>query len=227
MGLDMIDPGALPDIVTELDRRGFQCHFHAIGDRAVRNALDAVETARGRNGWTDNRHHIAHIQVVHPHDVSRFRRLGVAANAQALWACNETALVEMTNPFLGPERIRHQYPFGSLLEAGTVLAMGSDWSVSSADVMQQIAVATTRTPPGSSDVAPFLPEERIRLTDALMAFTSGSAWVNHLDDERGVLTSGTIADLAVLDGNPFDAGRPVWDHRVHRTIIAGRTVFTR
>jgi predicted amidohydrolase YtcJ len=85
-GIDFIEPGLLREIVTELDRRGFSCHFHAIGDAAVRNGLDAVEAARLTNGWNGNRHHISHIQVVHPDDLTRFSRLGVAANAQALWA---------------------------------------------------------------------------------------------------------------------------------------------
>jgi predicted amidohydrolase YtcJ len=164
-GIDMIDPDQLPDIVTRLDALGFQCHFHAIGDRAVRNALDAVEAARLANGWSGGRHHIAHIQIVNPADVPRFRRLGVAANAQPLWACNEPQMTELTVPILGGERVEHQYPFRALLDQGANLAMGSDWSVSTADVMKQLAVAVDRLPAQDGRFTPFLAEQRIGLSE--------------------------------------------------------------
>jgi predicted amidohydrolase YtcJ len=117
-GIDFIPPALVAEAVTEIDRLGLQCHFHAIGDRAVRSALDAVEAARRANGWRGPLHHIAHLQVVDPVDVPRFADLGVAANCQALWACNEPAMVEMTVPYLGPERAGWQYPFGSLRRTG-------------------------------------------------------------------------------------------------------------
>ena len=103
----------LLEAVPRLDAEGFQVHVHAIGDRAVRDALDAFEAARGsRDGArpTDNRHHIAHIQVVHPDDVRRFAELGVAANMQPLWAAHEPQMDELTIPFLGPERSRVAVP---------------------------------------------------------------------------------------------------------------------
>ncbi len=83
-GLDFIEPDLLKQAVVRIDALGFQPHFHALGDRAVRQALDAVEAARIANGWTDTRPHLAHIQVVHPDDLPRFRRLGALANAQPL-----------------------------------------------------------------------------------------------------------------------------------------------
>ena len=89
-------------------------HFHALGDRAVREALDAVEAARAANGPSDNRHHLAHLQVVHPDDIPRFAALGATANIQALWACHEPQMDELTIPFLGGSAARWQYPFGDL-----------------------------------------------------------------------------------------------------------------
>ena len=172
-------------------------HFHALGDRAVREALDAVAAARAANGAGGGRHHIAHIQVVHPEDLPRFRGLDVAANCQALWACEEPQMTELTLPFLGPVRAAWQYPFGSLARSGAQLCMGSDWPVSSPDPLWQMHVAVNRTVPPGYPYAPagagssvFLPPERITLPDAIAAFTIGSAYVNHADHVSGSIEAG-------------------------------------
>jgi predicted amidohydrolase YtcJ len=224
-GIDMIDPEELKEIVTRLDAVGFQCHFHAIGDAAVRNALDSIEAARVANDWSDNRHHIAHIQIIDPPDLPRFRRLGVTANAQALWACNEPSQVELTIPFIGPDRAALQYPFASLLRHGATLAMGSDWSVSTADVMAQISVAVERRVPEPTPSEPLLEEQAITLTDGLMAFTAGSAYVNHLEKDRGTLRPGAVADLVVTDSNPFERQHELWRTGVALTMVGGRVVY--
>lgn len=204
-GTSFIDPALLPSYVTELDALGFQCHFHALGDRAVRDALDAVEAARKANGPSDTRPHLAHLQVVHPDDVPRFARLGATANIQPLWAAHEPQMDELTIPFLGSERAGRQYPFGSLLRSGARLAAGSDWPVSSPDPLQGIHVAVNRVTPGGTGPV-FLPAERLGLTAAFTAYTAGSAYANHLDD-TGTVRAGSLADLVVLDRDPY-AGPP-------------------
>lgn len=226
-GLLQIDPEGLSTWVPALDALGFQPHFHAIGDRAVRASLDAVAAARKANGPSDTRPHIAHIQVIHPDDVPRFQELDVAANAQPLWAAHEEQMDVLTIPFLG-ERWRWQYPFRSLRAAGAVLAMGSDWSVSSANPMWEMNIAVERRSPtwlvGEREV--FLPEERIELIDALAGFTAGSAYVNHLDDVTGTLEVGKFADLAVLDRDLFDRGAgAIGDVRVIGTFVEGASVY--
>ena len=183
-GISFIGPGALKEHVTRLDAEGFQVHFHALGDRAVREALDAIEAARAANGPTDGRHHLAHLQVVDPADIPRFRALGAAANMQPYWACNDAQMVDLTLPYLEPERAALQYPFRSIHRSGAILVGGSDWSVSTPNVMAEIEVALTRVSPELRDRAPFLPEEALDLPEALAAFTIGSAYVNHLDDVR-------------------------------------------
>ncbi len=223
-GIDFIVPGLLREIVTDLDQRGFSCHFHAIGDRAVRSGLDAVEAARLANGWTGTRHTICHIQVVHPDDRPRFSRLGVVANAQALWAQDGEDQRVLTQPFLGEERTGWQYPFGSLLAAGAALAMGSDWGVSTADVMDQIDAAVTRSNHDEPDSAPLNAGERIAFLDALSGFTAGSAYVNHLEDVSGTLATGMLADLAVLDRDPVASGH-IRDAAVAMTVVGGRVVY--
>ena len=230
-GISFVEPELLKAVVTRLDAEGFQVHFHALADRAVREALDAIEAALEANGPSDHRHHLAHIQVVHPDDVPRFRLLGAVANAQPLWAAHESQMDELTIPFLGEPRWRWQYPFASLVRAGAVLAMGSDWSVSSPDPLQEIHVAVNRQMPPdypyrveNRDV--FLPDERLDLPTALAAFTMGSAYVNHLDAETGSIEVGKYADLVVLDRNLFE--HPIEEiakARVLRTYVEGEAVY--
>jgi predicted amidohydrolase YtcJ len=226
-GMNFVDAEPLREHVTRLDAAGLQAHFHAIGDRAVRVALDAIEAARLANGMTDTRPHISHIQVIHPDDLPRFAPLGAVANAQPLWACHETNMDELTIPFLGPERARWQYPFGSLLRAGARLAMGSDWSVSTPNPLLEIEVAVNRIYPDARDTAkPFLPDERLTIEESIAAFTLGSAYVNHLDDDTGTIAPGKLADLAVVDHDLFapDAG-PIGDAKVLATFVGGKAVF--
>jgi len=224
-GTSFIDPGQLPKYVTELDALGFQCHFHALGDRAVRDALDAIGAARTANGQRDTRPHLAHLQVVHPDDVPRFAALGATANIQPLWAAHEPQMDELTIPFLGPERAAWQYPFGALLRSGARLAAGSDWPVSSPDPLAGIHVAVNRRAPDEDDAPVFLPAERIALTAAFTAYTAGSAYVNHLDD-TGEVRAGALADLVVLDRDPFDIpSAEIANTRVALTYVGGARVY--
>ena len=202
-GIDFIEPGPLREIVAAIDSVGMQCHFHALGDRAVRQALDALEHARSANGMRDTRPHLAHLQIIDPADIERFAQLDATANIQPLWACAGAALTELTNPYLPLGRAELQYPFRSLVDSGAALAMGSDWSVSTPDVLQQVGVAATRTRPSMGITDPFLPEQRIPVDTALAAFTHGSARVNFFDHDSGVIERGMRADLAVISGDPL------------------------
>ena len=228
-GISFVDPAVLNEAVPLLDAAGFQVHFHAIGDRAVRECLDAVEHAIARNGRRDNRHHIAHIQVVHPEDIRRFRELGVAANMQSLWATYEPQMVELTLPFFGEQRSAWQYPFGDLLRSGAALAAGSDWSVSTPDPMAAIHTAVHRmAAPGheEGEYDPFYPEQSIDLATSLTAYTAGSAWVNHLDDVTGTIEVGKYADLAVLDRDPFAGpADQIGATRTLQTFVHGERVY--
>ena len=230
-GISFVDPELMKEAVTRLDAEGFQVHFHALAERAVREALDAVEAARVANGPNDHRHHLAHIQIVHPDDIPRFRELGAVANAQALWAAHESQMDDLTIPFLGEPRWTWQYPFGSLVRAGAVLAMGSDWSVSSPDPLEEMHVAVNRVMPEdypykveSREV--FLPDERIDLATAIAGFTIGSAYVNHLDEVTGSIEVGKYADLAVVDRNLFaHPPQEIADAKVVLTLVEGERVF--
>ncbi|MFB8035848.1 amidohydrolase [Streptomyces sp. NPDC056004] len=223
-GLSFVDPDALLGYVTRLDALDFQVHFHALGDRAVREALDALEAAVDANGRRGNRHHLAHLQVVHPDDLPRFARLGAIANIQPLWAAHEPQMDELTIPFLGPERAAWQYPFGELVRAGATLAAGSDWPVSSPDPIEGIHVAVNRVAPESPGNRAFYPEQRIDLPTALAAYTAGTAHVNGHDD-AGSLRAGNLADLVVLDRDILTAPpEEIAAARVERTYVGGTLV---
>ena len=235
-GLDFIDPELLPGYVTELDRAGFQVHFHALGDRAVRNGLDAIEAARQASDSTGQRHHLAHLQVVHPDDIRRFAELQAAANIQALWAAHEPQMDELTIPFLGERRSGWQYPFRSLADAGANLCAGSDWPVSSPDPLWAAHVAVNRVGPpdareGSGENGPdyrepFLPAERLDLRTFLSAYTSGSARINGVEASAGAVRPGLDADFAVVDADlanisPHEIGRAA----VTQTWVRGELVY--
>jgi len=230
-GLSYVDPAALRGYAVTLDAAGFQLHFHAIGDRAIRESLDAIAACRDTNGHTDTRPHIAHLQVIQPADVPRFGALGAAATMQALWAYHEPQLDELTIPYLGPERTEWQYPFGSLQASGAHLAAGSDWPVTTANPFHALQVAVTRLPPpgegGSGAAEPFLPVQRLDLATAFDAYTIGSAYVNHAEQDTGSIEAGKLADLVVVDRDPF-AGpdAEVGDVRVLATYVDGAQVFT-
>ncbi|MDN4616034.1 amidohydrolase [Leifsonia sp. F6_8S_P_1B] len=229
-GISFVDPERLQAYVTRLDELGLQVHFHAIGDRGVRESLDAVAAARAANGPGGRTHHIAHLQVVHPDDHARFAQLDVAANIQALWACYDPQMVELNIPLLGAERTLTQYPFGSLLRAGARLAAGSDWPVTTPDPWLAMHVAVNRRlPDGHPDSHPdvFLPAERIGLADALRAYTSGAAHINGRADRTGSIAVGSWADLAVVDRNPFDGpADDIARTRTIETLFAGETVYS-
>jgi hypothetical protein len=232
-GKSFVDPDLLKEAVTRLDALGFQVHFHTIGERAVREALDAIEAARTANGMNDLRHHLAHIQVIHPDDVPRFRALGALPNAQPLWAAHEGQMDRLTIPFLGDPRWRWQYPFRSLVRAGAVLAMGSDWPVSSPNPLEEIHVAVNRRmPPGypylgeGIDPEPFLPDEGLDLATAIAAFTMGSAYANHLDADTGSIEPGKLADLVVIDRDLFaHPAEEIALATVEATFVEGEPVY--
>jgi len=227
-----IDPDTLREATGRLAAEGFQLHFHAIGDRAVATALDALE-ALPASQRRAGRHHLAHLQFIAPQDMGRFRALDAVANFQPLWACNEPQMEELTLPFVGPERAAWQYLIGSLARGGTRIAFGSDWPISSADPLQEMHVAVNRVKserlgrPGEPECEdPFLPAQAITVDDAIGAFTSGVDWVNHEEHAAGILLPGMRADVAVLDQDLY-AIPPgeIGGTSVVMTVASGRVVY--
>ena len=224
-GISFVEPEFLKDAVTALDAEGFQVHFHAVGDAGITQCLDAVEAAIHANGNAHRRHHISHLQAIHPADLPRFRELDVIANFQPLWAYADEYITELTLPFIGEERGNWMYTIRSVVNAGGMIAFGSDWSVSTPNPFPQIETAVTRTDADGDD-APFMPHETIDLASALAAFTVNSAYVNGIDDISGSIKVGNLADLIVLDRNLFDIPvKEISETKVLLTLFGGRPVY--
>jgi predicted amidohydrolase YtcJ len=218
-------PERLNALVAGLVKAGFSVHIHAIGDRAVRISLDALEAAGARAGARGPRHQLAHIEFIHPSDAPRFRTLGVIANFQPLWSYADSYVTDLTLPAIRPETARTIYPIASVVRAGGPLAFGSDWSVSSANPLEGIQTAVTRQGLDGKP-EPFLPEQAIDLATALAAYTIGAAYANGLDAETGSIEVGKLADLAVLSDDVF--ARPVHEiakAKVLLTLLEGQPVY--
>lgn len=221
-----LTPADLNAAVTRFDAMGLQVHMHAIGDGAVRAGLDAFAAARQANGVTDNRHHISHLQLIHPLDVPRFAELNVSANFQALWAYPDTWIMDINLPVVGQERVNRMYPIASVKEAGGRIVAGSDWDVSSANPLEAIETAMRRSDILRKDGGVLNPDERVDLETMLLAFTRENAWLMHHEKQVGTLTVGKRADLAVLDRNLFKIpAEQIGDARVVMTFLDGKMIY--
>lgn len=225
MGIPMVEPEQLKIAVTALDESGFQVHFHAIGDAAISQSLDAVEAALLANGDLHHRHNISHLELINPRDIQRFRELGVIANFQPLWARNSRYITELTIPFVGEERAEWLYNVRSVVNSGAMIAFGSDWPVTTVNPFPIMETAVTRID-AIEDMPPLLPEQSIDLQTAIAAYTINAAYLNKLEKTTGSIEVGKAADLIVIDQNIFaiPASR-ISDTKVLLTLLNGKAVY--
>ena len=216
-------PAELAEAVIAVDALGFRPHLHAIGDSAVRAALDAIEAAHSANGPRDRRAVIAHAELIDPADLPRFRALGVIANLQPLWAQCDPLMTELILPRIGAERGRRQYQIASLLASGARVAFGSDWPVTSHEPLRGIATAVTRQTPEGTPAGGWLPEERIDTATALATYSAGCAHQAFEEKDWGALHPGMRADLVHLAADPVTVAPAELPHLpVLGTWLAGR-----
>ena len=221
-----LSPGAFDTLVTALDHAGFQVHVHAIGDRAVHMALDAIAAAQRANGAHDARDHIAHLEMIDTLDLPRFKALGVFANFQALWAYRDSYISDLTEPVLGAERSSRLYPLGSVAAAGGTIVGGSDWGVTSLNPLEAIEVGVTRRAPGAPAGEPWLPRERVSLVRMIAAYTIEGARLAFDEHTTGSIEVGKAADLIVLDHDLFAIPpEQISRARVLLTLLDGHEVY--
>ncbi len=214
-------------LAVALQRAGWQMHSHAIGDRAVRTALDAYEAAARDDLDRARRlgHTITHLELVHPHDYGRFARNGVLASFQLQWAVRNAFTLDALRPYIGEERFDRLYPSQSLAQAGACLVGGSDWPVDPFNPFNQIATAIDRRDPHGDNPRPLGPDEALTRDQSLRMHTRGAARQLH-SPLTGTVEPGMTADLMVLDRDitsiPVDAIRSTV---VMNTLIGGDVVY--
>ncbi|MCV7419209.1 amidohydrolase [Mycobacterium yunnanensis] len=204
-GMQVWEGDSLAQAARRVDELGFQIHIHAIGDAAVRQALDAIEYAIESNGPRDRRPVIAHVQLVDDADLERFAALGVIPCMQPLWAQMDALMTVLTVPRLGTERADRQYRMRSLDESGAPLALGSDWPVSSGAPLDGIAIGISRRTSDGEPEGGWTPQEALTVERALSAYTAGVAEQAFAENSWGRLIPGASADLVWLDRDPRDA----------------------
>ncbi|WP_181704911.1 amidohydrolase [Chthonobacter rhizosphaerae] len=212
-GAPLMTPERFAEAAVEIDRRGLQIAVHAIGDGAVRAVLDGYAAARRANGARDSRHRIEHIELVHPDDVPRFAELGVIASMQPSHPPGALGFpLEPTITRIGRARWPHAYATRTLKEAGAVVAFASDWPVAPIDPILGIKAALTREPWDPAD-----PDQRLTLLEAIEAYTAAGAYAEFLEDRKGRLKPGHLADLVLLSAD-LEAVPAADLHEVHAAV---------
>lgn len=214
---------AFDAIATRADALGLQVAVHAIGSAAVRQTLDGYEAARDANGARDSRHRIEHIEIIHPDDIGRFKDLGVVASMQPVHVPGGTCFpAEPTPARIGEDRWQYAYAWRTMKEAGAPVVFASDWPVSPISPFQCIQDALTRTPWKDG-----LPDQRFTLQEALEAYTATGAWVEFMEDRKGQLKPGYLADVVILtrDIEQVDPAEIMDTVRPAITICDGRVTY--
>jgi predicted amidohydrolase YtcJ len=214
-------PDELAVAVRAADARGWQVQVHAIGDAAIRQALDAFA-----GGTPGRRHRVEHIEAPSPLDIPRFAELGVIASMQPQHAEPNRNLFEVWLPHLGAERAAFGWPWRSILHSGARIAFGTDWPVVPLDPAASLHVAVTRQTRHGEPAGGWLPDQRLKPAEAIAAWTFGGAFAEHAEDQKGTLAAGMLADIAVLDRDITAAPESeIGDFKVTATIVGGRVVY--
>jgi predicted amidohydrolase YtcJ len=220
------EPDKYKGFVAQLDQRGIQIFTHAIGDRAIRLALDAYENAAKANGTKDARHRIEHIEAVSAADIPRFGQLGVIASMQPLHAYPDDDTLKSWLPNAGPERGQRAWAWHSIQAAGGVLGFGSDWPVVTLSPWPGLQNAVTRQTTEGKPKGGWIPSERISLADAIKGYTLNAAFAGHREKTEGSLEAGKVADLIVVSQDLFKVDPlKIGETKVLLTMVGGRVVY--
>lgn len=220
------DPEKYKSAVAELDKRGLQLFTHAIGDHAIRTALDAYEFAQTKNRSKDRRPRVEHIEDVSAADIPRFGKLGVIASMQPLHAYPDADTLDVWVRNVGPERATRAWVWKSIAEDGGHYAFGSDWPVVTLNPWQGIEVAVTRQTTDGKPPAGFVPSQRITVAQAIEGYTLDAAYAGHREKTEGSLDIGKVADVIIVDRNLMEIDpRSISETKVITTIVGGKVVY--
>ena len=218
----LFDPQKFAELCIAADKAGLIIHVHAIGDGAVKAALDGIAAARKANGNSGLPDTITHEQFIDPPDFPRFSELGVISALQLLWAEASPDTIELVKPYLAPEIYKWQYPARSVLDNGGIISGASDWPVSSANVFKAIYQAETRK--GSEGILD-APQDMPRLA-MFYAYTRNSAIAMNMLDSMGTISPGKRADLILINRDVLtDSPEEMRDSKILWTMVAGKTVY--
>ena len=224
-GDEMFPDGVMLQRIQGADRAGLQVAVHAIGDRANDQMLTIFDRVSRINGTKERRFRIEHAQHLRLQDVSRFADTGVIASMQPMHCADDGRWALKR---IGPERARGTYAFRSLLDAGVILAFGSDWNVATLDPLQGVAAAVTRQTTDGQNPDGWVPEQKISVTEAIRAWTVGSATAEFAETYKGRLQRGMLADMVILSTDIFSVpAEQLWRAQVLTTIVGGRVVYER
>jgi predicted amidohydrolase YtcJ len=220
---EMHPPSAMRDRLMQADAAGLQIRVHAIGDRAISMMLDIFSDIEEEHGYHDQRFAIEHAQHMAQKDFERFAKLHVIASMQPYHAIDDGRWAE---PRLGHDRARYSYAWRSFLDHGVTLAFGTDWPVAPLDPMLGIYAAVTRATLDEKNPGGWIPDEKISLAEAIEAYTTGAAFAEFQEHEKGSITPGKLADMVVLSDNIFDVKpEAIRNVKVETTIVGGKVIY--
>jgi len=220
------DPAKYKAAVAELDKRGYQLYTHAIGDLAVRTALDSYEFALEKNKNKDRRNRIEHVETIDRADIPRFAKLNVFASMQPLHSYPDSDTLDVWAPNIGPDRASRAWVWKSIAQAGGEYAFGSDWPVVTLNPWEGIQTAVTRQTAEGTPSGGFVPSQRLSVTQAVQGYTLNAAFAGHREKTEGSIEKGKSADLIMIDRNIFEVDpHSINKTKVVLTIVGGKIVY--
>ncbi len=212
--------------VIELDKRGIQLFTHAVGDLAVRTALDTYEFAERKNHSKDRRPRIEHIETLDTADIPRFAKLGVIASMQPLHAYPDADTLDVWARNIGPDRASRAWLWKSIADDGGHYAFGSDWPIVTLNPWEGIQTAVTRQTSDGKPSGGFVPSQRMTVAQAVEGYTLGAAYAGHREKTEGSVEPGKFADIIILDRNIFEIdAHNIGETSVVTTIVGGKIVY--
>ena len=222
-GLALIQYDEMEKMIITADKMGFQIGVHAIGDKGNNWVLNAYEKAEKVNGKHDSRHRIEHAQTLQPSDIPRFAMLGIIASMQPTHCISDKKFCEKR---IGPERAKGAYAWKSLADAGTIIAFGTDYQVEPLNPMEGLYAAVTRKDRLGEDGEGWHPEQKIKMDEAIKFYTLGSAYSQFMEDRKGMIKKGFLADIVIVDKDLLIIPEnEIMKTKVDYTITGGRVVY--